>query len=87
MSKRDQLAHRFCETVKPGEDAHMIAFQMGWDAAMKHVLGGLGVTIERKLATYQNVYPDDKELRSIRETLFGPDRERSVTRVACKGDE
>ncbi len=30
-----QLAHRFCETVKPGADEHMIAFQCGWDARNK----------------------------------------------------
>lgn len=28
-AKITTLAHRFCETVKYGEDAHMIAFQLG----------------------------------------------------------
>jgi hypothetical protein len=32
---KTQLAHRFCETVKHGEDAHMIAFTTGFDLGFK----------------------------------------------------
>ncbi len=33
--KRDELAYRFYETVKPGEDAHLIAFKLGFDSGHK----------------------------------------------------
>lgn len=83
----ETLAHKFCATVKRGEDAHMIAFTLGWQASARYALKHSPTVVQMREALEKLKIFSEQLCEDVRVSKHQPSIERAQLALAAYESE